>query len=133
MIGTGLVISTWLNLSLTNYAAWRSVHIAATIATLVVTGVKIILHRNWILQVARKWVFSPSASATTIAPPALARRDFLGLMGVVGAATLLPWPKRCGGCRSTGAESETLASTEPQLRHAEQQHNRHHRCRGSEQ
>src|SRR5512137_2410046 len=30
---TGLVISTWLNLALTSYAAWRTVHVVASVVT----------------------------------------------------------------------------------------------------
>lgn len=30
---TGLVISTWLDLALASYAAWRTVHIVASVAT----------------------------------------------------------------------------------------------------
>jgi hypothetical protein len=40
MIGTGLVISTWLNLSLASYAAWHTVHFLSAILTLLVTVLK---------------------------------------------------------------------------------------------
>jgi hypothetical protein len=111
MVGTGLVMSTWLNLSLANYAAWRSLHLTATITTLVITALKVVLHRNWILQVARKWVFSPKTGVTAIAPTSLARRDFLGMMGVVGAATVLALAQTVQGLQNTAVEGETLAST----------------------
>jgi hypothetical protein len=109
MVGTGLVISTWLNLSLTNYAAWRTVHITATIGTLAVTALKIVLHRNWIVQVARKWVFGPKEGINIHAPTMVARRDFLGMMGVVGAATVIAMTQSVKGLEDAARESETLA------------------------
>lgn len=47
---TGLVISSWLNLSLVSAAAWRDVHIISSIATLLVLVLKIGLHWRWIQQ-----------------------------------------------------------------------------------
>ena len=41
MIVTGIVISTWLSLPLGNYLAWRNVHVAASIATLLLVVLKI--------------------------------------------------------------------------------------------
>jgi len=114
-VGTGLVISTWLGLSLVNYAAWLSVHIGATIASLVLTALKIYLHRGWILQVARKWVFVPAPVGVPVqratAPTAVTRRDFLGMMGVVGAATCLALGQSVESLQEvSGAESEELAA-----------------------
>ena len=53
IIGTGLVISTWLNLSLVAYTAWHFVHIAASLITLLAIVLKVGLHWRWIASVAR--------------------------------------------------------------------------------
>jgi hypothetical protein len=95
MIATGLVMSTWLNLDLANFGTWRTVHIAATVLTVATTLAKLILHRNWIVQTARKWVFPGASPAAPTMPtvPAMAggmsRRAFLGTMGTVGVASIL--------------------------------------------
>jgi len=95
ILATGLVISTWFSLSLSNYAAWKNVHILSSIATLLLLVVKIGAHGRVIVQTARKTIFAPEESLPQLqtAKPAQAqatgRRDFLKLMGVVGAASLL--------------------------------------------
>jgi hypothetical protein len=92
---TGLVISTWFSLSLSSYAAWKNFHIVSSIATLLLIVVKIGAHWRWIVQTARRTVFASkeAASQTRPAQPAQVlssgRRDFLKLMGVVGAASFL--------------------------------------------
>ena len=60
---TGLVISSWLNLQLASYDAWRFVHIAASIATLLVTVVKLALHWRWIVMVTKNIFAGQSALA----------------------------------------------------------------------
>ena len=109
MVGTGLVMSTWLNLALTGYAAWRTVHIGATIATLAVTALKVYMHRAWIVQTARKLI--PAAQPLVTAPSPLPRREFLGVMGVVSAATVLAMGQGLKGLQNSTAEVETTAST----------------------
>lgn len=87
MLFTGLVISTWLNLSLVGYPAWRSVHVISSVATLLLVTIKIGLHARWILAAGRK----PLANAglpVGQASPASERRAFLRLMGVVSAASI---------------------------------------------
>jgi hypothetical protein len=95
---TGLVISTWLDLSLVSYAVWRTVHVAASIATLALLVAKIGLHWRWIIGVARRNIFpAPAPSRRTAAAQSvpvtaqvpLGRRDFVRLMAGVGAVTLL--------------------------------------------
>jgi hypothetical protein len=93
---TGVVISTWLDLSLASYAAWHSVHVAASVATLALLVVKIGLHWRWIIDVARRRIFPAPAPAeqTGAARPApvavqMGRRDFVRLMAGVGAVALL--------------------------------------------
>src|SRR5512138_913291 len=56
MASTGLVISTWLNLSLANHPAWRFVHMMASIGTLLILTLKIGLHMRWIVSVGQKLV-----------------------------------------------------------------------------
>jgi hypothetical protein len=93
---TGLVISTWLDLSLTSYAVWRNVHVLASVATLALMVGKIGLHWRWIVGTARRRIFpAPAPAAQTPAvhlmPAAtqLRRRDFVRLMAGVGAVALL--------------------------------------------
>ena len=51
---TGLVISTWFNLELYNYAAWLDVHIYSSVITLGITVLKLGLHWRWIVATAKK-------------------------------------------------------------------------------
>lgn len=44
IVATGLIISTWLNLSLGNFAAWLKIHITISITTLVTLLLKLTLH-----------------------------------------------------------------------------------------
>lgn len=100
---TGIIISTWLNLTLTNYAAWVDFHVTTSILTLILIVLKIGLHWRWIVRVARQPMFTPvpqptlvvrTATALKPAPSsaaasgAMTRRDFLKLMGTVGIASL---------------------------------------------
>lgn len=89
---TGVAISTWLNLSLDSYEIWKNVHILASIATLLVTVVKIGLHWRWIVNVARQALQGSKAPAISLnpcqpVPAGITRRHFLSLMGVVGLAS----------------------------------------------
>lgn len=91
---TGLVISTWLNLTLDNYLLWRDAHIVASIATVALTVVKIGLHWKWITQVSKRSIFKTAAPVAARAegrPVAgtTSRRDFLRLMGGVSALALV--------------------------------------------
>jgi hypothetical protein len=96
MIGTGLLISTWLNLSLTYSEAWRVLHILASIATLLVVLVKLSLHWRWIALAARRaFARSVPAQSSPIPPrrsPAsrgISRGEFIGVMSVVSLASFL--------------------------------------------
>ena len=114
---TGLVISTWANLALTNYAAWRSVHVAASVLTLGLVVAKIGLHWRWIVSVAQRHVFSPAAPAGNPAlvpaavPVRVDRREFIKLMGVVGVASVLTAANALGGDRGVAAADEVAEST----------------------
>ncbi len=92
IVVSGMVISTWLALSLDNYAAWKNFHIIASIATLLVMVLKLTLHWRWIALVARRYVFASPATRTPQPVPAssgLDRREFLKWMGLVGAVSVL--------------------------------------------
>ena len=99
ILGTGLVISSFLNLNLGNYGLWRGIHIGSAVLTLGVLIVKINLHRNWIINGAHK-IFGRRASQPTRNPVPVPvpvtvdtrqidRRKFLGMMGVVGVGSAL--------------------------------------------
>jgi hypothetical protein len=115
---TGLVISTWLDLTLGSYAVWRTVHTMASILTLALVVVKIGLHWRWIAGVARRSIF-PSASRSAAPGPAQSpptvvrvdRRDFLKLMGGVGAVSLLAGMQALGGGDGMQATSATQAAS----------------------
>ena len=94
---SGLVVSTWLDLSLANYAYWRNLHEIVTLLTLGLIVVKVGVHGRWIVKIGRKVFQSEhqrTASPTVAVRPApasnsLDRGDFLRLMGIVSAAALL--------------------------------------------
>jgi hypothetical protein len=123
---TGLVISTWLGLELENYAAWRDLHVWASIAALALVVLKIGLHQGWITRTARRYFTrrspaqkvrsAPSLEQTqlvrVVANPATAplnagRRDFLLLMGVVGTAAVV---STLGVLVEPAASSRSLAA-----------------------
>ncbi|HWQ83608.1 MAG TPA: DUF4405 domain-containing protein [Anaerolineales bacterium] len=97
---TGLVISTWLGLTLTNYSFWRDLHVGSSIFALLVLVVKIALHWRWVINVAHRYIISPRVSAPrpelhpaqarlAVVPVNTERREFLRLMGLVGVAALV--------------------------------------------
>ena len=63
---TGLVISTWLDLKLADFAAWRAAHVIASVVTLGLVVLKIAAHWRWIVTVAgggslrSRWGRAPS-------------------------------------------------------------------------
>jgi hypothetical protein len=99
IVGTGLAISTWLDLSLANYSAWLLVHITASIATLLAVILKLGLHGRWIASTTRKVIARPAAIPNKKAPPqpagppagagSMSRQDFIKVMGVVSLASFL--------------------------------------------
>jgi hypothetical protein len=100
IIETGLVISTWFNLQLTNYNLWRDIHVYSSISTLVLTVIKISMHWQWIVKTAKKVFPSvgqrveeslPSVPVLSTVPQTagVSRRQFLMLMGVVGLGSAL--------------------------------------------
>ena len=93
---TGLVISTWLNLSLSNYFLWLSTHISISIVTLVVLLAKLALHSRWIVRITRKIMAGPAPEPVrnsarqpgTVNSSSMGRREFIQVMGIVGVASL---------------------------------------------
>lgn len=62
IIETGVILSTWLNLALANYETWAAVHTGASIATLGLLVVKLVLHWRWIVKTIAS-AFAPRAAA----------------------------------------------------------------------
>ena len=58
IIFTGFIISTWMNLALSNYFGWVGIHIAISIGTLITLSVKLALHWRSITRITRK-IFTP--------------------------------------------------------------------------
>jgi hypothetical protein len=127
--GTGLVISTWLNLTLTHFTTWLTVHIAASIITLLVLVLKLTLHSRWIASAARGAfaLQAPQPSRLAVAPVRagsrpVSRREFLEVMGVAGAASLLALVQGAdslmslsgGGAQAASQASSGAASTSSQ-------------------
>lgn len=120
---SGLVISTWLGLELASYAAWRNLHVVASVVTLALVVAKIGLHWRWIVSTARRRIFPQPATAAVreagaaqpvsgTAPMAvpIGRRDFVRLMGGVGAVALLAGVNALSG--SLGAQAEGAAAAQ---------------------
>lgn len=118
---TGLAMSTWFDLELAAYDSWYHLHVFATIGTLALTVSKVGLHWRWVINVGRKIAGSPARPAERTAPvPAPARvplkpavlrapvdtgrRDFLRLMGVVGAAAVVAAHSALGEGEQVAAE-----------------------------
>jgi len=102
IVASGIIISTWLNLTLVNYSSLVDFHVTTSIMALILVVLKISLHWRWIVRVARHHIFRPvpqsaqglkapalrSAAAPAVGSGAINRRDFLKLMGTVGVASL---------------------------------------------
>lgn len=96
---TGLVISTWLDLTLASYDAWRVIHITASITTLLFVVLKLAVHWRWIVTAARSALAKPVSVPVRPAPApqvvavqqtaagrTMGRREFLSVLGVSSAA-----------------------------------------------
>ncbi len=95
---SGLIISTWFNLGLSDYLLWLDYHIYSSIAALVITLVKIGTHWRWIVKTASKYFGlwrkpTPTLAAQPVLnnphSSTLNRREFLQLMGVVSLTSLI--------------------------------------------
>jgi hypothetical protein len=109
---TGLVISTWLDLALTNFAAWKTLHVVASIGTLLAVVVKIGLHWRWIVSTARRYILPKAVPAQRQPAPVAAsngmgRREFLRLMGGVSAVAVIALVGAVDALKQTVASSTT--------------------------
>lgn len=110
---TGLVISSWLNLTLANYAAWHTVHVAASVVSLGLLVLKVGLHWRWIVSTLRRYVLPPrrvSVPGGTLepVPVRVTRRDFIGLMSAVGALSVVAAAQALSGeVSAANATAET--------------------------
>jgi hypothetical protein len=116
---TGLVISTWFALPLGNYAAWKNLHVMASVVTLVAVVLKIAVHWRWIVSVAKRYIFAPNPAspdpraAHVVTVPSSNRREFLKLMGVVGVASAIAAASALDGVRDAlGQEASTTTTTD---------------------
>lgn len=122
---TGLVISSWLALPLENYAAWKNIHVVASIVTLLIVVVKIGLHWRWIVKTAQRFLVptAPAAASLPMQPiPALARMDrrsFLALMGIVSIASVIAIKSALDGT-SVLTETTILGTTPQEIDQAKQ-------------
>lgn len=126
---TGLVISSWFTLALENYAAWRNIHVIASIAMLLIIVVKIGLHWRWIVKTAQRF-FAPTPPAVASLPmqpvhasATMDRRRFLALMGAVGVATVVAISQVLDGETSVVGASVTSSSTLEQTSQAKKTYN----------
>jgi len=120
IVVTGLGISTWLNLSLSNFTTWLNIHITISIAALVILLLKLTLHWRWLARAVRSiWPKPVVPSTPNTAAPArvslgrMGRREFLQVMGVVGAASLVAMvsaSKSLGGTATSTEESSAAGN-----------------------
>ena len=122
---TGLVISTWLNLSLSNYTEWLQVHIWSSIITLLVTVLKIALHWRWVVSATRSVLSPEPLTPEPVAPRQLApvkvqasgrqmtRAEFLKVMGAVGVTSVMALTSAGSALKLLGGLEETTASAQP--------------------
>ncbi len=96
IIFTGLIISTWLNLTFIDYASWKYIHILTSVFTLFALLLKIFLHRKWIVCVAEKHIFgrnSKKEPGSVVLPQWVGmkvnRREFLKVSALLGAGTII--------------------------------------------
>ena len=117
---TGLVISTWLNLSLSNFMIWLNIHIITSISTLVALLLKLVLHWRWISHFTRS-IFpglavmpakSVAAQPVKVSSDLIGRRQFLQVLGVVGGASFLALLNASKGLAGTAASSGDTAAAE---------------------
>ncbi len=105
ILETGLMISTWFNLALSNYTVWVGIHIYSAVTVLALAVLKIGLHWRWVVNTTKR-IFSfhtislhqmepvsvevePSRRQHSEDREAVDRRQFLAAMGLVGLGSLL--------------------------------------------
>lgn len=117
---TGLVISSWLNLTLAAYETWRVVHVLASITTLASLVVKTILHWRWIAGLFQRRASRLAVRGTASQPVAagvpsvlnkpMSRREFLKVMGVTGVISVVALSRAVQGLQ--GQVLGTLTNVE---------------------
>ncbi|WP_129629005.1 DUF4405 domain-containing protein [Candidatus Oscillochloris fontis] len=88
---TGILISTWLNLTLESMALLIAIHKWTAYLTLAVVGIKLALHWRWIVNVAGKLVATPAArqpATAEVVGRTYTRREVLKLMGVAALSSV---------------------------------------------
>ncbi len=111
IIVTGLVISTWLNLTLTNYSTWWTVHVIASLGTLAAIVIKLGLHWRWIIATARRYIFPPRPQP---AGNGLDRREFLRLMSGVSVFAVIAAGSAVEALKQTAATTAATATSSTQ-------------------
>jgi len=132
---TGLILSTWLNLTLVNYDTWRILHIAFSVETLLAVLVKVGLHWKMIVVQIKKSLrrqvptkVLPVPVAVQINQPVpqsgsgkqVSRRDFLVMMGsatlvsTLTIAHILHSEETVALAQTTSAAASTAAPTTTQ-------------------
>ena len=118
ILESGLVISTWLNLTWIDYSSWWVIHIFSAIFTLSLTVIKLALHRNWIITATQKFFSKRKVAVPAGASPqslAVSRRQFLGGMALVSLASALAiynvLPKETGIELENGQASDQLSQS----------------------
>ena len=120
IIESGLVISTWFNLTWIDYATWWEIHIYSAISTLVLTVIKIALHRTWIINTTRKIFARQAVSPAPLVPAgatAVSRRQFLAAMGLISLGSALAISNVLP--RRSSAQATTAIATEEDLQIAQ--------------
>jgi hypothetical protein len=121
IIATGLVISTWLDLPLSNYATWYDVHVFSSIATLALLVGKLAAHWRWIVQNSLA-IFGRGKPAGRLAAPAgpavpavqpinaISRRHFLAMMGGLTLASMVSIGTALNGASGASAVQATTGT-----------------------
>lgn len=132
---SGLIMSTWFNLPLNNYATWSVLHTAFAVETLIALLVKLVLHWKMIgLQIRRLFsIRQPSpkaiparplpqvlATASTSSGKTVSRRDFLALLGAFTLVSTLAITHVAKGdvesttqANTTDVSDQTAAAADP--------------------
>ena len=95
ILGSGVVISTWLNLPLDTIQSWVLIHVSISIATALLTLLKIGLHWRWISVTWYKFFarrklkpVPANAQIRVPSPSAISRREFLKVIVPATALTV---------------------------------------------
>lgn len=117
ILGSGLVISTWLNLALADYETWRVVHVVVAALTMLALLAKLVLHWRWIANAAASLLPAPQPVGALAPLPAAApnpgRREFLRVMGVTTVVGIFALGKSLQSLSSTAAQLAEAASQTP--------------------